>query len=376
MEKLLVTLANKMAGFGYDVTVLIFQEDSTLESELDERIDFRQKEPNVPFGKRIPYIRYKFYDDEMWDYRVSPKQLYKYYIGNEKFDVEIAFFRGTSVKIIAGSTNKNAVHLTWVHSDFRKAGGYKRHFNNMDEVVAAYRTFDKVICVSKEAMEGFKEVIGDTGNLTKVYNMIPVKQIRQMAMTEIPKPLSPAHLNLVIVARLLDKTKGHLRLITAVSRLRQEGYDIALTVVGDGPDREMIEEYISVMNENDFVRMVGNQKNPYPYIKTADVLVCSSYFEGYNLTVAEALVLGTPVLSVKCSGPTEILENGKYGVIVENSERGLYYGIRKLYRNPELLDYYRAKAIERQSFFDEDKISRQLENLFYRDKEKNTESSN
>ena len=57
-------------------------------------------------------------------------------------------------------------------------------------------------------------------------------------------------------------------------------------------------------------------------------MVCASYFEGYNLTVAEALIVGTSVLSTRCAGPCEILDDGKYGLLVENSEAGLYNGIK------------------------------------------------
>ena len=110
--------------------------------------------------------------------------------------------------------------------------------------------------------------------------------------------------------------------------------------------------------------MTGSQNNPYPYIKNADLLVCASYFEGYNLTVAEALILGVPVLSTDCTGPNEILDRGRYGMIVENSKEGLYRGLKELMDNPEKLDYYKRKAKERLGFFDEEKTIKQITDLF------------
>ena len=109
--------------------------------------------------------------------------------------------------------------------------------------------------------------------------------------------------------------------------------------------------------------MTGSQDNPYPYIKSSDLLVCASYFEGYNLTVAEALILGTPVLSTNCAGPNEILDNGKYGLIVDNSEEGLYSGIKDSLDNPEKMQYYKKKARERLDFFNENKIVDKIEEL-------------
>ena len=94
------------------------------------------------------------------------------------------------------------------------------------------------------------------------------------------------------------------------------------------------------------------------------MLVCSSYFEGYNLTVAESLILGTPVLSTNCAGPNEILDNGKYGIIVENSEDGLYFGIKDLLDNSDKLRYYKERTFERLVFFDEGKIVNKIIGLF------------
>ena len=99
-------------------------------------------------------------------------------------------------------------------------------------------------------------------------------------------------------------------------------------------------------------------------MKQADLYVCSSRYEGYNLTVAEALLLGLPVLSTDCAGPNEILDRGKYGRIVENSEEGLYKGIKELLERPDLLLGYREKAKKRKSFFDEEKILIKITNLF------------
>ena len=109
--------------------------------------------------------------------------------------------------------------------------------------------------------------------------------------------------------------------------------------------------------------MTGMQKNPYPYIKDADLLVCSSYYEGYNLTVAEALIIGTPVLSTDCTGPREILDGGEYGMIVENSDEGLYNGLKRCCDDSALLKKYREKAKLRHDFFDEDRILKQITGL-------------
>lgn len=391
LERVQVTLANALVKHGYDVTVMVLSNVTDLADELDERVRFVYKPPKQHIGNKIPYIRHKYYDDGMWETRASARQLYDYYVGDEKYDVEIAFFRGMPIKIISGSpkgrkrgttiskksvgtcvSGKNHTdfkdeivgHLAWVHNDFKQATGYKNNFKNMQEVFNAYASFDHVICVSKQAAEGFKETIGDTGNIDTVYNMLPVERIHTLEKESVALKINKAKLHLVIVARLLDSAKGQKRLISAVSRLRREGADISLAVVGGGPDYGLLKQTITENHAEAFVELVGEQRNPYPYIRQADLLICSSYFEGYNLTVAEALILGIPVLSTDCTGPNEILDYGKYGMIVENSEEGLYNGLRQFAENPDLLSKYKEKALQRQDFFNEERILKQIIDLF------------
>ena len=364
MEKIAVALANKLASLGYSVTLMILDNKTDLKDELADSVKLIYKPYKKHFGQKLPYLRHKLYDDGMWETRAKPGELYKYYVGNEKYDVEIAFFRGLSVKIVSGSSNKSAVHLAWVHNDFRKAKGYINNFADINKAAAAYSFFDRVICVSNDAKAGFIETIGDTGNLAAIYNMLPAERIRALADEKVTGEYPRAKLHLVVVARLCDKAKGQLRLIDAVTKLHNEGADISLSVVGGGEDFEKFQKAVKDKNAESYITLHGQQKNPYPYIKNADLLVCSSYYEGFNLTVAEALILETPALSTQCSGPCEILDNGKYGMLVANSEAGLYNGIKQFVESPEILAEYREKAKARQDFFDENKIIGQITAMF------------
>lgn len=364
MERALITIANQLSDHGYEVTVCILDDITDLSDELDKRVRLLHKPYKSHLGQKIPYIRHKLYDDGMWEKRATPRQLYQYYVGDERFDVEIAFFKGRAVKIISGSTNRNAAHLAWVHNDYRKVGGYQSCFKNKRQVYEAYTRFDRVVCVSQQAREGFIEAVGDTGNTVTVYNMLPVSRIKALSDEKAEFDIRRGRLHLVIIARLLDEAKGQLRLVNAVSRLHDEGYDISLAIVGGGADEQRIRDRIKHRSASSYITMTGSQRNPYPYIKEADLLVCASYYEGFNLTVAEALILDTPVLSTDCTGPNEILDGGKYGMIVENSGEGLYQGLKTLQDNPDMLREYGEKAKQRRDFFDEEKIFGQITRLF------------
>lgn len=364
LERTQVTLANALQRAGYAVTVMMLDPQNELGKELDKGVRLIYKPYKQHLGNKIPFIRHRLYDDGMWETRATPRQLYSYYVGDEKFDVEIAYFHGLPVKIISGSANRSAVHLTWVHNDYTKIHGYRLNFKSDEAMRAAYRGMDKVVCVSKQAREGFIKSVGDFGNAITIYNLLPAAQIRRLARQAIEYQYPENTLKLVLTGRLKDSHKGQCRLIEVLARLKKEGRQISLTLVGDGSDREKIEAAVRRHHLEDRVFLTGSQRNPYPYIAQADLLVCASYYEGYNLTVAEALILGVPVMSTECAGPCEILDSGKYGMLVQNDEEGLYNGLKLLYDSPDLLKEYKDKAALRQDFFDEETIIKQITELF------------
>ena len=369
LEKTLITLANSLVSIRYDVTIMVWKPKLVLKSLLDERVKVVYRAPNLHLGNKIPYIRHKYYDDDMWDKRADSKQYYRYYIGGKKYDVEIAFLHDyKTLKILKGSNNKRAIRIAWIHFDFTKdkgiLEGIRTGERSREELFDAFSSFDYVVCVSRQAKDAFIEAIGDTGNLTVIYNMMPVEEIKQKASEQLSVHVIPAKLKIVTVCRLVDRIKGLSRLIRTVGYLKSEGADVSLTLVGSGEDKDTLSRYIDDIGVDDCVKLVGQQMNPYPLIKESDILVCSSYEEGYNLTVAEALILEKPVLSTDCSGPNEILDYGKYGFVVENNDEGLYLGLRYLYDNRWMLDYYTKKAKQRLDFFDEDHTLKEITDLF------------
>ena len=117
-------------------------------------------------------------------------------------------------------------------------------------------------------------------------------------------------------------------------------------------------------NLQDTYTLLGFRDNPYKYVAKCDLFVCSSLREGFSTAVTESLVVGTPVVSTLCSGSQELLGyNNEYGLVVENSEDGIYNGMKKLLEDRELLAYYKEKASERGSFFSKEKTVKAVEDM-------------
>ena len=368
MERVLVDISNELVERGYDVTILTYFENEgpSWSIDLDKRVHLIYREPkDVSFMKKIPYV-HRYYKKEMWEHRASPKTLYKYYVGTkEKYDVEIAFCRGPAVKIISGSTNKDAIKLTWVHNDYKLVdpSTITKFFNSMDEARNAYKFFDKIVAVSEEARKKFVEVIGYEEKTITIYNMLPIERINRKKNEKCP--VNKKRFTAISVARLIP-AKGYDTLLKAVKRLNDEGLQFDLWLIGSGGMNTHEVEIRNFVKENkmDNVSFMGRQMNPYCYMDQADVYICSSWREGFSISVAEAMACGLPVISTNCTGPTEILDNGKFGILIEYSEEAMYAALKNVILHPEVLEPYKAKSLERSKRFSSEVIIEEIMELF------------
>lgn len=174
-------------------------------------------------------------------------------------------------------------------------------------------------------------------------------------------------IKMIGVGKLL-KNKGFDRLLKIVKRLKKNGLNTHLYILGEGPERENLEEYCRNNDLIDNVTLLGYQLNPYKFIKKCDFFVCASLAEGFSTAATEALILGVPVCTVEVSGMKEMLgENNEYGIVVANKDIELYKAIKDLVKNPEKILYYKQQAEFRGNYFSTEgtvkKVEEMIENL-------------
>ncbi|MBO6851092.1 MAG: glycosyltransferase [Marinobacter sp.] len=155
-------------------------------------------------------------------------------------------------------------------------------------------------CVSSGVLESAHEAFGK-GNikpksLRVITNPCPVEQIRALAQDSDPDiPDEPYILN---VARLVPQ-KGHELLLEAFAAA---GINHKLVIVGEGELRKNLEEKAKALGIAERVLFAGKRKNPYPWMRQADLFVLASEYEGLGIVLTEALACGTPILSVDSRG--------------------------------------------------------------------------
>lgn len=362
-EKVLTTLLKHLDKSKYNITLCTIINTGNYIDEV---------KPYVNYISVISLPHNQFILDRVWytiKYKLIYKLLpiswvYKLFIPKDN-DIEIAFCEGFTTKLISKSSNKKAKKIAWVHIDLKqnpwpqKLGIYR----NIEEETLTYSKFNTIITVSKTVRQSFKDVYGQAEKTITIYNPIDIHDIKQKGKENI-NGYNKSVMNLVTVGRLVPQ-KGYDILLQVVVRLKNEGYKFVLRILGEGTDWEELLRYKEQYGLQGYVELMGFKKNPYPYIANSDLFICSSRSEGYSLVIAESLVLGIPVLSTYCSGPNELLDEGKYGKLVKNSNDGnnLYEGLKQFFKNKELLEIYRQKAIERGSFFSLTNVINEVEKI-------------
>ena len=135
-------------------------------------------------------------------------------------------------------------------------------------------------------------------------------------------------------------------------------------MLGEGPERNSLQEYIQENGLERNITLLGYQLNPYKYVAKCDLFICASFAEGFSTAATEALIVGIPVCTVEVSGMKEMLgENNEYGLVVENNDEALYQGIKRFFDEPGLLEYYTKQAEIRGKDFSAEKTVRKVEKM-------------
>lgn len=134
-------------------------------------------------------------------------------------------------------------------------------------------------------------------------------------LAAVPHTLPPATGPRLISVGRLHPQKGYPDLLRAMSLLPELGCPgCTLEIFGQGPQQAELEQLITDANLQHSVRLGGYVANPYPYVRSADLFVLASHYEGLPNVLLEALALGTPVVATDCpTGPREILDHGRWG---------------------------------------------------------------
>lgn len=192
-----------------------------------------------------------------------------------------------------------------------------RTIHNTYDNCVEYPKFDKLISISKAVQDftnnqGFESVVADNG--------ITVNRILKCKN----KPFTDGILHFIQVSRLHIEQKGQDILLRALGILKNERgiNNFKMHFVGNGGDKAQLVEMTHELHLDDEVVFEGLKDQAWVYenLCNYDLFIQPSRYEGFGLTVAEAIAAKLPVLVSNIDGPFEIINGGEFGMTFENED--------------------------------------------------------
>lgn len=151
----------------------------------------------------------------------------------------------------------------------------------------------------------------------------------------IPSETADLGSSLIISAGRLAHQKGYDLLIEAFSLVSRKYPEHKLVIYGEGEDRQMLEQRIDIFGLQNQVFLPGSSSDIIAEFKKASVFVMSSRFEGFPMTLLEAMATGLPCISFDCSGPAEMISHQQDGILVKEKDvQALANAIVSLIKDP------------------------------------------
>ena len=239
--------------------------------------------------------------------------------------------------------------VTWLHCDFELCGANSKASEKI------YQQFDEIVACSEGTKRAFLRCMPQLEDkCVAIRNCNDYENIRMLAGDGIPYDKS--EFNIVTVARL-SKEKGIERAIEAVKRCVKKGYKLHYHIVGSGDQAVYLKKLTEDYGLENVITFYGNQSNPYPYMKNADLFLLPSYHEAAPMVFDEAACLGVPVLATATTSTDEMITASGFGFVCENSQDGIADGLMKVLKNPDSLVEIK-KSLENCQFTNQDKINK------------------
>lgn len=346
VQKSCVNLVNLLAEKGDEIDIVLFNKNGSLFEQLSEKVNIIEANKSLlPFSvsqSESKKFGFKFYLKRtitaimckmFGNKALLKKALKKQKVLNKEYDVAIAFQSSVGKRSITVGCSEFVLQKTkakqkwgFVHGDYSKSGLNETYANSL------FAQFDRILCVSKSCADIMKRENPELAfKVDYLYNVCNVEEIIEKSKIAFEKT-NKENINLITVSRLSEE-KGHVRFLEQLKKLKDEGFKFNYTIVGDGSQREVIEDYIKQNNMVEEVKLLGNKAEPYCYIKNSDLFVLPSFHEAAPMVYAESFLCRVPVLTTNTASAKELVGNN--GFICENNGDAIYEAIKFLLSNPQ-----------------------------------------
>lgn len=296
IEKSLINLLNNLDTNKYEITLLLREKKGAFLKDLNKNIKVKE---------------YKLSSNKIKIFRKSYNRIHLLiYPLIHKYDVSICYATyDIPFALMTPKLAKKSIY--YIHSNYTKIYDENNLIKFFNE--RKINDFDKIVFVSEESKTDLLKYYDIKNKSYVINNLLNEEDIIKKSFQKISLPKG---INLVFVGRLEEKSKALLRLFDIIKDM-----NVNLNIIGDGPDKKVYQKYIKD-NKIKNIYLLGSKKNPYPYMKKADLFILPSYYEGFPVVCLEALILKTKVLTtIDVSVNDFYLKD--YAFVCDNNEKAI-----------------------------------------------------
>lgn len=326
-ERVVTTLANGWIGQGHEVSILTFERAEAKTYGIHPAIkvwwlDLLGRSTHVMEGLSRNFRRIR-----------SLRRA----IRESNPDVIVSFIDQTNVLTLL-ATRGLGKPIVISERAVPMHGGIGRMWTFLCRV--CYPFADVLVCPTRASLAGFQAMTRVRGVAIGNPVIVPVGMTFQKN--------SKASGNVLMAMGRLVQEKGFDLLLQAFAQIAEKHPGWSLTIIGDGPLRAELQEGGRALKLDGRVHFAGQLADPFPLLRTADLFVFSSRFEGFGMALAEAMACGLPVVSFDCpEGPRDIIRDGIDGLLVPAGDvAALAATLDSLMSDPKKRDRLAALAPE------------------------------
>jgi N-acetylgalactosamine-N,N'-diacetylbacillosaminyl-diphospho-undecaprenol 4-alpha-N-acetylgalactosaminyltransferase len=321
MKKVLILCASMQIGGAERVISLLLKE---LSSEKKTKVHFMMMEDGIEYDLPVgicPIILSKSKKSGLRKLLELPFVAWslRQYIKSNSIDTVMSFlYRPNYINVLSkifGSKHKSIINIRSTTSRYNNEGMIGKV--NLFLVRNLFNKADVIISNSHGVDMDLKFIMNITTNTEVIYNPIDIGYInsKKNICEDIEFYFRKDKKYIISVGRLIP-LKRNIDLIKAFFELQKNDFSLELIFLGDGILKNDLINQCMELNIKEKVHFLGNVKNPFYYLNRSDLFVLNSEIEGFPNVLVEAMACGLPVISSDCkSGPSEILEDEKYGFL-------------------------------------------------------------
>lgn len=350
IQSSMVNMANALSKY-YEVHLFIFNPSGPMKERLNPKV--RILEPSWRFHslgtplkdivktrniKRIVFRLFAAVWTKLFDNRLPIDIAIRHQESLGNYDLAISYHQEQRKKSVVSGFARVVDRcvdakrkVAWLHFDSDTID-LDSDFNN-----PYYRKMDKLVCVSRSLMENYGKAHKEFADkMDFCYNFLLYDVIKKKSLLP-QEEAYPTDKFICFSACRISPEKALVRSVNALAEIFRTHPDVVWYIAGDGMERMNVQKAINENGLESQIVLIGNQPNPYAYMKNADLVLNVSYHEAAPMVFFESKALGTPAFATRTASAEELLNDKVDAFICDNSSEGIRDAFAWLIRNRQMV---------------------------------------